>query len=209
MSKNPILYKLISKKRVNEGIYVIGVYGIHRYVGVTHLTLLLAFYLADICGYSVVVIEASGKDDLGSLAEKYQVKLESKNNKKFSFHNIMFVRQATEKDIGAYRNSKYEFCILDLGGNYKNAAIELLRCDLKIVIGNPAPWHADAWRRFEEVLRGIKDLGSWCVIHNLSTKKMKAKITKLSKYYAIGLEPNLLHPSKEAIKVFQKIMQYK
>lgn len=209
MHKNPILYKLISKRRVKEGVYVIGIYGIHRYVGVTHLTLLLAFYLSDICGRSVVVIEASGKDDIGALAKRYPVQSKSKNNKKFTFRNIMFVGQASVNEIGDYRNSKYEFCIIDLGGNYKNAASELLRCDLKIVVGNSAPWHQDAWRKLDEMLKSIKDLGSWCVINNLTTKKMKAKITELSKYFNIGLEPNLLHPSKEAIKVFDKIMQSK
>ena len=63
MHKNPILYRKISKRSLRKGTSVIGIYGMCRYVGVTHLTLLLAFYLSDVCGYKVVVIEASGKDD--------------------------------------------------------------------------------------------------------------------------------------------------
>lgn len=209
MQKDPILYKRISKRSLRKGTSVIGIYGMRRYVGVTHLTLLLAFYLSDICGYKVVVIEASGNDDIGSLAKMYHVQSESTNTNKFSFRNITFVGQALTHEIGAYHNSSYDYCLLDLGGNYKRAANELLRCDLKIVIGTAAPWQRIAWQKLEEMLTNIKDLSSWCIINNLSTKKQKTKINGIRNYYVIGLEPNLLHASKDAIGTFQNLMNFK
>ena len=207
MFRKPTLYQRISKKKLRKGTSVIGIYGMHRYVGVTHLTLLLAFYLSDVCGYKVVVIEESGKDDIGSLSKLYPVHSEWINTNTFTFRNIRFVEQASSYEIGAYRNSTYDFCILDLGGNYKQASNELLRCDLKIVVGNSAPWQRNSWNELEDILRNIKDLSSWCVIHNLSTKKMKVKINGLRKYYVLGLEPNVLHPSRDSIKIFHELIQ--
>lgn len=209
MYRKPILYQRISKRKLRKGTSVIGIYGMHRYVGVTHLTLLLAFYLSDVCGYKVIVIEASGKDDIGSLSKLYPEHSECINTNTFIYRNIMFVAQASPSEIGAYRNSTYDFCILDLGGNYKQASNELLRCDLKIVVGNSAPWQRDWWSDLEDMLMSLKDLSSWCVIHNLSTKKKKIKINGLRRYYVLGLEPNVLHPSRDSIKVFQELMQFK
>lgn len=209
MHKNPILYRKISKRSLRKGTSVIGIYGMCRYVGVTHLTLLLAFYLSDVCGYKVVVIEASGKDDIGSLEKMYHVQSESTNTNKFSYRNITFVGQAVTQEIGNYRNSSYDYCLIDLGGNYKQAVNELLRCDLKIVVGTTAPWQRIVWKKLEEMFANIKDLSSWCVINNLSTKKQKSNINDFFNYYVIGLEPNILHPSKDAIGTFRSLMNHK
>lgn len=209
MYKKPILYKRISKRNLRKGTSVIGIYGMRRYVGVTHLTLLLAFYLSDVCGYKVVVIEASGKDDIGSLEKLYHIASESTNTNKFSYRNITFIGQAVTHEIGAYFNSSYDYCLIDLGGNYKQAVHELLRCDLKIVVGTTAPWQRILWETLEEMLANIKDLSSWCVINNLSTKKQKAKINGFRNYFVIGLEPNILHPSKAAIGTFRNLMNLK
>lgn len=208
MYKKPILYQRIAKRKFRKKTSVIGIYGIHRYVGVTHLTLLFAFYLSDVCGYKVIVIEASGKDDIGSLSKLYQVQTQCITKNTFLFRNVMFVGQASTYEIGDYRNSTYDYCILDLGGNYQYASNELMRCDLKLIVGSTAPWRQKSWYELEDILLNIKDLSSWCVIQNLSTKNRKVKINGIRKYYMLGLEANVLHPTREAIKIFREIMQF-
>lgn len=209
MRNRQILCKLLSKRKTHKKMYVIGVFGLHRFAGVTHITVLLAQFLSGICGRSVEVVEASGKDDLACLSLRYKTSRRmTKNSGSFVYRNITFVEQATDAEVGRLRNADYEFCILDLGSNYRRAMRELMRCDLKIIVGTAAPWQEESWGVLKDMLNELKDINTWHIISNLSRDKLTLDKKIQNKCHLIGFEPKLFHPSKEAIKVFKELLQF-
>jgi len=201
-----MLSKRLLACKKNTRTYVIGVYGLHRYAGVTHLAILLAQYISNVRGRKVEVIEASGKEDMGCLAARYKINRSRNKSNIFTCRNITFMEHATTEELAMQQNLEYEFRILDLGSNYRKAINELMRCDLKIVVGNGAPWQQEAWELFGDLINEFKDINSWCYMCNLSKPNMPGWSFSIN-HYAMGFEPNLFHPSKATRKLFSKILQ--
>lgn len=207
MYKKPMLCSLLSQKGNQKSIVVIGVFGLHRYAGGTHLSILLAEYIRSFYGYSVELIENSDREDIAFIADKFHIKSYCTDKKSyFMFHRISFATQVAAENMGFLMNGDFEYYILDLGSDFRKAREELMRCDRKIIIGNFAPWNEDAWNMLNDLLMEVKNNESWHIISNLSLRLSKKQKQLQCKCYALGFEPNLFHPTKKAIRLFKNII---
>ncbi len=190
----------MKRKRI-EVYKRIGLLGLHRSSGVTHLTLLMAQYLKGCLGKKVTVFEKSGRFDLSSLSNDYPVC--KKRSDRFQIHGIQFLSDGNMMPEEEYNN---RHVIFDFGTNYKGVLEVQKELDILIFVFLNAPWY-----QAEDLLtRYLEDAASpfkMAVICNMATKKSLEKIPKLPvRPNIIGLEPDFFNPSKEAIQLFETVL---
>lgn len=179
----------------------IGIIGIERGCGATHLAIALANYLQSGMGKKTAFIELSGKNELKEMIQK-----EGKGKKKLL--GVSYFTDINTEKIPEIMNSKYEAFVLDLGSDYTAAREEFLRCDRKIVIGSISPWKIFAYEHFIKNVIVAENYESWeflVLFANLSDKK------KVQKRYEMHLASvpwieNPFYLKKEDIVFLQKII---
>ncbi len=179
----------------------IGIIGIGMGCGATHLTIALANYLQSGLGKKTAVIELSGREDLKSMIRK-----EGRGKQK-----ILDVRYFTDICVGKIpeiMNSGYEVFLLDLGGDYKAAREEFLRCDRKIVIGSISPWRSFAYEKFIENAIASENCKLWEFLVLSANILDKKKIQKRYGMHLLSVPwiENPFYLNKEDIMFLQKII---
>lgn len=187
----------------------IGVCGVHASAGATHVTHLLALYLAGSRRKRTVVIEGDGKASLRHL-ERYL--FGSAGEGTFSMKRCMY-RYAMTQDMDAAA----DYMVYDAGSGNDCKYELLLSCDLCIAVGNGGVFYQKEWEEFlrtREVrericLRGMQD---WRFIKNHARTGVCEALTlypdgkkQKIKVYGLGAEENLLHLSKEAQKLMKEM----
>ncbi len=191
--------KGIRMKKKLEVYRNIGLLGLHRSSGVTHLTLLMAQYLRGCLGHNVTVLEKSGRSDLDSLSNYYPFYKKCTNG--FYLHGIQFLIN----DSLSINNDEDRCVLIDFGTNYKGFLETQEKLDILIYVYTNAPWYQgeDFLRKYMEVKKNLKI----AVICNMATKKSLKKGLSLSmKPSVLGLEPDFFNPSVESIRVFESIL---
>ena len=118
--------------------------------GVTHLAIALANLCGSKLGAKTACIEFHGRDELRFLMTEDKLPFrQAENNCRsyFRIHDVDYYPNASAKELPCLLNQGYRYLILDLGSAEEADFSELLRCDRKIVIGNPAPWKMDKFRK--------------------------------------------------------------
>lgn len=189
------------KKKKIEVYKIIGILGLHRSSGVTHLTLLMAQYLRGCLGHKVTVLEKSGRFDLRSLAQYYS--LCDKWEEGFILHGIQFL---IKDNVTINNNIKEECILIDFGTNYQSV-IELQdKLDILIYVFTNAPWYQAVdllWRYKKEDNIQLKK----AAICNMATKKsLNHSLKSPIKPSILGLEPDFFNPSVEAIRLFESVL---
>lgn len=189
------------KKRKIEICKRIGLLGLHRSSGVTHLTLLMAQYLRGCLGYKVTVLEKSGRFDLETLSHYYTHCEKWEDG--FILHGISFMT----KESGAIKeNMKNECVLIDFGTNYKAVMEVCDKLDILIYVFTNAPWYQTSdslWSYLEANKNQLKKVA----ICNMASKKSLKQNFKLPiRTSVLGLEPEIFNPSVEAIRLFESVL---
>jgi hypothetical protein len=200
------------KKNRVEVYKRIGLLGLHRNSGVTHLTLLMAQYLSGCLGHQVTVLERSGRFDLASLSNYYTVN--EKWTDGFKLHGIQFLLKANITNNDLYKNEYQNNCkngcvIIDFGTNYKEVMEVKEKLDIVIFVFMNAPWY----QATDLLLRYMTDEKTQfkkVAVCNMATKKSLSQGLKLPLRPSIlGLEPDFFNPSAEAIQLFESVLRMK
>ncbi|WP_312369225.1 hypothetical protein [Lachnoclostridium sp.] len=198
------------KKNRIEVFKRIGLLGLHRNSGVTHLTLLMAQYLSGCLGHKVTVFEKSGRFDLASLPNYYSVN--EKWTDGFKLHGIQFLTKCNITENNdykyKYKNSDKNGCVLiDFGTNYKEVMEVKEKLDIVVFVFMNAPWY----QAEELLLRYMTDDKTQfkkAAICNMATKRSLTHGLKLPiKPSVLGLEPVCFNPSAEAICLFESMLR--
>lgn len=189
----------------------VGVCGIHTGAGATHVTHLLALYLAGSRRKRTIVIEGDGKASLRHL-ERYL--FGSAGEGAFSMRRCTYRYDASAVEA---ENAAADYIIYDAGSGNDCKYELLLSCDRCIAVGNGGVFYRREWESFlrtREVrericLRGMQD---WRFIKNHAASGACEAFTlypdgkrQKIKVYGLGAEENLLHLSKEAQKLMEKM----
>ncbi len=187
----------------------IGVCGIHAGAGATHVSHMLALYLAGCRRKKTILAEVDEKSSLQHL-EQYLFGHTGAGN--FRMRRCLYWYDAenmpeTEADYMVYDTGSGSSCRCDL----------LFSCDLYIAVGNGGVFYRTEWEDFfrsgevrERIcLRGMQE---WRFLKNHAQSgaeesmilRMDGKKQKI-KVYGLGAEENLLHLSKEAQKLMEKM----
>ncbi len=187
----------------------IGVCGIHAGAGATHVSHMLALYLAGCRRKKTVLAEVDGKSSLQQL-EQYLFGHAGAGN--FRMRRCLYCYDTknmpeTEADYMVYDTGSGSGCRCDL----------LFSCDLHVAVGSGGVFYRTEWEDFfrsgevrERIcLRGMQE---WRFLKNHAKSgaeetiilRMDGKKQKI-KLYGLGAEENLLHLSKEAQKLMEKM----
>lgn len=193
-----------SKKTVK-----IGVCGIHSGAGATHVSHMLALYLAGCRRKRTIVVEGDGKASL-RLLEQYL--FGSAGEGSFRMRRCIYHYDTEDAGVAAA-----DYVVYDTGSGDCCRYDLLFSCDLCIAVGNGGIFCKKEWEDFlgsREVrericLRGMQD---WRFLKNharsgadeVLTLQAGGKKQKI-KVYGLGAEENLLHLSKEAQKLMEKM----
>ncbi len=201
-------YRIIYKEEIGtqydsffnqKNLQSIGVFGLHPHAGVTWITILLAEYLANICGLKVAVIEHSQKRDLFCLSSNK----EQLEEEPFKVHNITYSLSSEKLLLNKQEQVSYDYLVYDLGCNYAKSRDLIMSCNKSLLVYTMIPWYFD---RSKAVLALERDYGRpehVTFLGNMITKekrKLVGRIFRGSEF--LGYEPDFFHPSKQSIQVF-------
>ena len=181
----------------------IGVFGLHPHAGVTWITILLAEYLANICGLKVAVIENSQKRDLVCLSSNKK----QPEEEPFKVHKITYSLLGEKLLMNKFHQVSYDCFVYDLGCNYAKSRDFILTCNKILLLYKMTPWYLDQ-SKVESILeRDYGRLEHVIFLGNMVTKegrKLAGKLFKNSEF--LGYEPDCFHPSRQSIQVFHNIL---
>lgn len=169
----------------------------------TWITILLAEYLANICGLKVVVIENSQKRDLICLSpNKKQVEEEP-----FEIHNVTYSLLGGNLHLNKLDEVPFDCIVYDLGCNYAKSRDYISSCNRTLLLYTMIPWYFDQLKAEIVLERDYGRPEHITFLGNRITKekrKLAGRLFKNSEF--LGYEADYFHPSKQSIQVFHNIL---
>lgn len=202
-----MLWRRITGRKKNKKKLVIGLMGAHPGAGVTHIGLLLAFYLSEQFGEETAFIECNSHRDMKSLEEIYEWSCKESNT--FSFSNINFFKEVNPERIPEILCDDYENIIIDFGSDFIMNREEFLRCEKKIIIGGLAPWNQKKVTDFWDMVRKVKGNENWiCLIPHADPKTLKRMQYELKRdVFSVPYNPDPIKPIKDTCRFFNELLQ--
>lgn len=203
-----LIQNIVSGKRKSNKI-VIGLIGTHKGVGVTHLGIMLSNYLSKHKGFRVAYLEMNREDDIKYLLyalEEDMDKLCEANH--FSIFNTTYYKNVRDPELIEILNEDYEYFILDFGTDFNKNKNELLRCDVKLVIGSLTEWKRKYLVQFIDNKRELPSFSNWKYLIVFGQRKdLRIASSEFHiKLNQIGYEPDPFLLSKESKDLFQKLI---
>lgn len=178
----------------------IGIMGLSKGVGATHISLIIAGYLHAYYGRRTLYAEACGQRGLNHWLNA------DVGRQDILKHGIMHMLGISREELMHIKNMGYTYCVLDLGGSYHTAAEELMRCDIKVIIGTAAVWQKDMWRQAEDILKEVKDRSTFCFLVNFGDISDDVKkMLQPAAVYSMPYEPDLSRISNESVHLLRQI----
>lgn len=136
----PLKPKIVVQERI-IGKSVIAVSGIDKGTGTTHSAILIANYLAT-NGYSVKLIECSGKDEFSYIEKSYDGKNADTNKlDQFEINDVTYVKAGDGLDMAYQLTSEHTHIVLDLGWYDETPNIEEFhRASKQVLVAQGSEW---------------------------------------------------------------------
>lgn len=128
----------------------------------------------------------------------------------FRIYDVDYYANASTEELPCLLNQGYQYLILDLGNAEEADFSELLRCDKKIIIGNPAPWKIDKFRKtLTKITQKTTSGEGFVYLMEMGKPKM---LRELSGHYHIPVRsvPFIQNPfrvEKEAFSTLQELLE--
>lgn len=185
----------------NGYVCTVGIIGTHHGVGVTHTALSIASYLQR-SGKRVAVVELSGQSALDCFGKQKDAYGSS-----CSYKGLNVFPGADSLLAGIVRNGRYDYCILDLGCTPERRRQELLRCEIKLIVTDSAPWKAEKRAASLKMLDELESLSGWWLLVNFSENTLPKDCRRLPLHVdSLRFSPNPFEPSGQNERLFGKIL---
>lgn len=199
------MFKNIFKEKKNnipKKNCTIGIMGLSGGVGTTHAGLIIAGFLHAYYGRKTLVAEACGQSFLYHWLDCED------NRQNINKHGILYMLNADKEDILQIRNMGYAYCILDLGCSRSLAEEDLMRCDIKIIVGTAAVWQKDMWTLAKDILEKVQDSSTFNFLVNFGDISDDIRTSLLpAAVYPVPYEPDLSHITEDSVHLFRKIFK--
>lgn len=177
-------------KMLNKKEYLpitIGILGNDKGAGVTHLAIMTAGYLSSKERKKTAVIELNHDDAFCEVNNLYYGDLNTDNFNPVSF-NINGVDYYCGIGIEQYSgilNLGYEYIVLDFGCNLDNNFSELMRCNIKYIVGSCSEWKLIKFESFISDLKQVTGQNKVDFLYNFGNAKL---VTKIERAYHINIK---------------------
>lgn len=166
---------------------IIGVCGVEKGIGVTHICMLLISRLVKEKRKSAYVEFNDSETCKGFL-----------NSAGKRLKNVSFINDASEEDIARLPGKAFEHIIIDFGKAYEEYSYWLLRCDLKIAVIQTSPLKEEISFSFLERHSSEMNGEGWLIIDNLAESSLEKLRKKLSE---LGLKTDCSAQKYERIRL--------
>ncbi len=169
-AKRPGIERLISylgkssfkeKEDIVCNVKTIGLFGSTNGVGTTHIAILLADFIARKTGKKTAYVEFN---DSGDCEKLKTVRKEISNNPEL-------IPGVSESKYTELLNEGYEVFVIDFGSDAHESFSELLRCDVKCIIGILSDIKSEQFKICLDKISGFLRQDTWHFIFNLSEKE--------------------------------------
>lgn len=191
----------------------IGITGCNAGVGVTHLAIALANLCGSKLGAKTACIEFHKRDEIRFLMTESRLSFRQQENScrsYFRIYDVDYYPNASKEELPCLLNQGYQYLILDLGNAEEADFSELLRCDKKIIIGNPVSWKIDKFRKtLTRITQNTTSGEGFLYLIEMGKPKI---LRELSSHYHIQVRsvpfiPNPFRIEKEAFSVLQELLE--
>lgn len=126
-------------------VRVVGIMGVCRGVGTTHMALLLANCMANGMKIKTAVVEYNDHNDYLGILKESGVHGEIRQ---FTYGGIDFYRNVQEKQLSELIACGYDVVIVDMQYGQNESMREFLRCNIRIVVSGLNLWQIGALKTF-------------------------------------------------------------
>jgi len=180
------------------GKRVIGLIGTHPGAGVTHISFLLAFYLAEMTGESVAYVECNRHGD----CDRFYRKQITEKQKRGLGRWPEFYPDISPEELPEVLNREHAYYVVDFGCELEEHLTEYLHCGDKIVIAQLREWRQEDLERFERSSKTCVGWEKWIFWYNLCSGARRKGIS-------FPYEEDIRHPSKRAAEIFEHLLMRK
>ena len=192
-----------TKQIVSLGKRVIGVVGTHPGAGVTHISLLLTFYLAEATGEPIAYLEYNRHGDCNRFLRRTANKEPPACGSGFGGKVDLFP-DITAEGLTELLNEEYGYYVIDFGCEFEECLAEYLRCKDKIVVAQLTEWRLDELEQFQMREKETHRQSRWHYFYNLNTEKQSRKAEGAGICYP--WEGDICRPSARAGKIFAQLL---
>lgn len=202
----PMKEKIIISERI-VGTIIVSIIGVEGNVGTTHLSIVLANYLARM-GHEVAVVEANNSNDLQEIERAYEGKNFNSLTQSFMINGVHYFKSNADFDIPLLLSKGYNFILLDLGAYENNKLLnEFLRSHVQIVVAQGSEWKQKKLYDFVHMYHDQSN--RWRICIPCSNDMMRDDIKKQIKgtnVYGIPLHPDPYKTQKDSDSVLKNIL---
>lgn len=180
---------------------VIGVMGVCRGAGATHMSLMLANSLANGVKAKTAVVEYNEHNQYLEIYK--EVKSDDVSMKRFSYCGVDFYRNIREEELSEIIADKYDYVIMDMQYEQPFAMKELLRSDVRIIVAGLNLWQIGAFKTF------LKNEHKCLDLYRFTAHCCNAEFAKaIYKEYCVKVKeiPTELNPFKISSQGFYVIL---
>ena len=142
-----IRFSKFSNRKDNK-TEVIGIVGVGRGVGTTHLGLLLANYLQGGWGRKTAVLEWNNHGDFSRFRKQCTGQMEVKEC--FRIQKVDYYSQAESSQLMRCMETGYQEVVIDFGTIREEIFVEFMRCNTVWAVVSFSEWQIDAFWEFAE-----------------------------------------------------------
>jgi hypothetical protein len=169
---------------------IIGVMGVGRGVGTTHLTIMLGNYLANGLGKTVALLELNRNK---AYSDMQHIKCSKISKFCFEEKNLKFYENVSYDSIPEIMANNYNYMILDISSNDLFGKNEFIRCHKKIVVGSLSRWKVHEYINFLENMQLLSEVAV-CQFLSLSRDGKAAEFIEDNYKVKINQIPFELNP---------------
>lgn len=158
----------------------VGITGTAEHVGVTHLSIMLANYLASKEKCRVALVDMSQSHSLKIL----QQLLDSAENqmcaiKGFQMYGVDYYSEVAQREIANILQLGYDYIVLDFGTVWrKQYEYEILRCHVRIVVSSCCEWQQAGLTKLMEQMPVPENCGPWQYAAFLGIESVRRQFEK-------------------------------
>lgn len=174
---------------------IIGVAGTSKGCGSTYISLMIANSLKRLGVKKIAWIDMgeSGMSSLISapadcLVTSYKKKDKEGGTGGCRYKGVDYYDYGGGDGLLEIINEPYDYIVIDFGNERDSPSKELLRCDIKILIGLSSPWKRILFERYISSNKELMKKGKWRYIFNLTSGENAKVFRKGYKIKAINVE---------------------
>lgn len=200
-----MLFQKLRKTKEHIPTKVIAVIGTKEGCGTTHFCISFANYLTNVKGKKVAVAEMGKRTSLGYLAKSGQVI----ENQGFVIKGITFFEGCNQERLTYILMKEYDFCILDITGNYEEYREEFLRSSLSVVVCSTCLWEIHITKAILSKIHEDEKIKKIVYLYFHGSKYQERKVSGLveSPFVKIPNEEDVFRISGDNFPFYKKIFE--